>query len=160
MPPIISIIGKSESGKTTLIERLIPELKKRGYRVGTIKHAPHGFDIDKKGKDSWRHKEAGAETVLVASQGKIAMIKDNNSETLDSLEKYFYDVDLIITEGYKRENKPKIEIHRSSRHQRPFCLDDDNLIAFVTDSDIDVTVPKFGLDEIEKIADLIEKKYL
>jgi len=160
MIPIISIVGKSESGKTTLVTRLIPELKKRGYRIGTIKHASHGFDIDKKGKDSRRHKEAGADTVLIASPGKIAMVKDEINGTLDSLEKYLYDMDLIITEGYKRENKPKIEIYRASRHKEPFCLNDDNLIAFVTDSDIDVKAPKFGWDEIEKIADLIEKKYL
>lgn len=160
MPPIISIVGKSESGKTTFIERLIPELKKRGYRIGAIKHASHGFDFDKKGKDSRRHKEAGADTVLVTAPGKIAMVKDDNNETLESLEKYLYDMDLIITEGYKRENKPKIEIYRSARHKEPFCLNDDNLIALVTDADIDVKAPKFGWDEIEKIADLIEKKYL
>lgn len=160
MPPIISIVGKSDSGKTTLIASLIPELKKRGYRIGTIKHASHGFDVDKKGKDSQRHKEAGADAVLISSPGKIAMIKDENNETLENLEKYLSDMDLIITEGYKRGNKPKIEIYRSSKHKEPFCLNDDNLIAFVTDANIDVKAPTFGLDEIEKIADLIEKKYL
>ena len=160
MPPIISIVGKSDSGKTTLLVRLIPELKKRGYRVGTIKHASHGFDVDKKGKDSRRHKDAGADTALLASPGRIAMVKDDDNGTLDSLEKYLRDMDLIITEGYKRENKPKIEVYRASQHKEPCCLKDDNLIAFVTDADIDVKVPKFGSNEIEKLADLIEKKYL
>ena len=160
MPPIISIVGKSESGKTTLIEKIIPELKKRGYKIGTIKHAYHGFDIDQKGKDSWRHKKAGADMTLVASPGKIAIIKDENSESLASLEKYFNDMDLVIVEGYKKENKPKIEIFRSARHRKPLFQGDDNLIAFVTDTDVDLKVPKFGLKDIEKLVDLIEKKYL
>ena len=160
MPPIISVVGKSESGKTTLIEKLIPELKKRGHRVGTIKHAFHGFDIDKKGKDSWRHQKAGADTVIVASSGRIAMVKNANCETLDSLEEYFHNVDIVITEGYKRESKPKIEIFRAARNKEPLCRGDDNLIAFVTDTDIDLKVPKFGLEEIKELADLIEKRYL
>lgn len=160
MPPIISIVGKSESGKTTLIEKIIPELKKRGYKIGTIKHAYHGFEIDQKGKDSWRHKKAGADMTLVASPGKIAIVKDENSEFLASLEKYFNDMDLVIVEGYKKESKPKIEIFRSTRHKKPLCQGDDNLIAFVTDIDVDMKVPKFGLEDIEKLADLIEKKYL
>lgn len=160
MPPVISIVGKSESGKTTLIEKIIPELKKRGYKIGTIKHAYHGFDIDQKGKDSWRHKKAGADMTLVASPGKIALIKDENSESLAHLEKYFDDMDLVIVEGYKKESRPKIEVFRSTRHRQPLCQGDDNLIAFVTDTDLDLKAPRFGLEDIEKLADLIEKKYL
>ena len=160
MPPIISVVGKSDSGKTTLIEKLIPELKKRGYRVGTIKHASCGFDIDKKGKDSWRHQMAGADTVIVASSGRIAMVKNDNCETPNCLEKYFHDVDIVITEGFKREGKPKIEIFRATRNKEPLCRGDDNLIAFVTDTNINLKVPKFGIEEIEKLTDLIEKKYL
>ena len=91
---------------------MIPELKKRGYRIGTVKHTFHGFDTDKKGKDSWRHKAAGAETVVVVSKGKIAMVKNENCETLSGLEKYFDDMDLIITEGFKRKNRLKIEVCR------------------------------------------------
>ena len=160
MTNIISVVGKSGSGKTTLIEKLIPELKKRGYRIGIIKHAHHGFDIDKQGKDSWRHKEAGADTVLVASPGKIAMVKNDKYDSLDGLAKYFDDVDLVITEGYKREDKPKIEVFRTDRHKEPLCSNVNNLIAFVTDSDIDLNVPKFGLEEIEELADWLEKRYL
>ena len=114
MTPIISIVGKSESGKTTLIEKLIPELKKRGYRIGTVKHALHGFQIDREGKDSFRHKAAGADTVVVVSPKSIAMVKNGGGETLDFVVKYFSDMDLVITEGYKRENKPKIEVFRKS----------------------------------------------
>ena len=160
MPPIISIVGKSGSGKTTLIEKIIHELKRRGHKIGTVKHAYHGFDIDQKGKDSWRHKEAGADMVIVASPGKIAMVKDVNSESLKCLEGYFHDMDIIIVEGYKRENKPKIEIFRSSTHKKPLCKEDNNLIALVTDANIDLKVPKFELEEIDSLADFIEEKFL
>ncbi|UCE52023.1 MAG: molybdopterin-guanine dinucleotide biosynthesis protein B [Desulfobacterales bacterium] len=160
MPHIISIVGRSQSGKTTLIEKLIPELKKRGYRIGTIKHAHHGFDIDKSGKDSWRHRHAGADTIVVASPGKIAMVKNDDCESLDYLQDYFEDLDLIITEGYKRENKPKIEVLRAARHAELICKADQNLIAVVTDVDINPNVPKFGLEDIKELADLIEETFL
>ena len=157
---MISIVGKSESGKTTIVEKLIRELKNRGYRIGVIKHAAHGFDIDREGKDSWRHKDAGADTVIVASPGKIAMIKDEPDDSLDRLERYFPEMDLIITEGYKRARKPKIEIFRPERHKAPHCLDDDTLIAFVSDTEMNVNVPLFRTEEIGKIADMIEKRFL
>ncbi|OQX08084.1 MAG: molybdopterin-guanine dinucleotide biosynthesis protein B [Desulfobacteraceae bacterium IS3] len=160
MPPIISVIGKSGSGKTTLIEKLIPELKKRGYRIAVLKHAFHQFDMDKEGKDSWRHKAAGADTVIVASPGRIAMVKDDHIGTLESLIPYFQDMDLVITEGYKKEHKPKIEIFRAAAHKEPLCRDDNDLIALVTDSDADLNVPRFGLEDVEALADFIEKSYL
>ena len=160
MPPIISIVGKSCSGKTTLLEKLIAELKKRGYKIGTIKHAPGKFDIDEKGKDSWRHRQAGADTVVVASIGKIAMMKNEDHATLDDLEKYFPDIDIIITEGFKKENKPKIEVFRAERHRKPLCPGDSNLIAFVTNTQQKLPVPTFGLEETQELADFIEKKYL
>jgi len=160
MPQILSVVGRSQSGKTTLIEKLIPELKKRGYRIGTIKHAHHGFDIDKTGKDSWRLRHAGADVVVVASPGKIAMVKDDDRESLDDLQTYFEGTDLIITEGYKRENKPKIEVVRAARHTQLICRGDHDLIAVVSDVDLNPGVPKFGLDDITELADLIEKKFL
>ena len=160
MPPIISIVGKSGSGKTTLLEKLIAELKKRGYKIGTIKHAPGKFDIDEKGKDSWRHRQAGADTVVVASIGKIAMMKNEDHATLDDLEKYFPDMDIIITEGFKKENKLKIEVFRAERHRKPLCPGDSNLIAFVTNTQQKLPVPTFGLEETQELADFIEKKYL
>ena len=119
MPPIISIVGKSDSGKTTLIEKLIRELEQRGYRIGVIKHASHGFDIDREGKASWRHKAAGAETVVVASPGSVAMVKDEPINSLDHLATYFNGIDLILTEGYKNESKPKIEVFRAEKHALP-----------------------------------------
>ncbi len=160
MPPIISVVGKSESGKTTLIEKLIPVLKQRGYRIGIIKHAFHDLELDKKGKDSWRHKAAGADTVMVASPRSILMIKDNRDDTLDTLNTFFKDMDLVITEGFKKENKPQIEVFRKARHDAPLSAGNHNLIALVTDSAIDLKVPRFGLDDVEALADLIEKNFL
>lgn len=160
MIPIISIVGKAESGKTTLIEKLIPEFKKRGYKVGTVKHAFHGFEMDKNGKDSSRHMNAGADTVIIVSEERIVINKKNDNESLDSVAAYIDGVDIIITEGFKKDNKPKIEVFRKARHDKPACLDDNNLIAFVTDDDIDMTVPKFSHNDINGIADLIENKFL
>jgi len=160
MLPIISVVGKSKSGKTTLIEKLIPELKNRGYRIGTIKHTHHDFELDTKGKDSWRHKAAGADTVVIASGEKIVMVKDENSAGLERIGKYFDDVDLVIAEGFKKENRPKIELYRSHKNNLPLCQNDKTVIALVTDTDIRVNVPVFGLEEIKSLADLIEKNYL
>ena len=160
MPPIICIVGRSQTGKTTLIEKLIPLLKQRGFRIGTVKHSHHIFDFDKTGKDSWRHKDAGADTVLVSSPGKIALVKNDQHGTLDDLLTYFGDMDLVITEGFKKERKPKIEVVRAARHSDPLLTSDRHLVAVVSDTQIDVNVPKFGLDDIEKIAAFIEEKYL
>jgi molybdopterin-guanine dinucleotide biosynthesis protein B len=153
-------VGKSESGKTTLIERLIPELKRRGYRIGIVKHAHHGFDMDREGKDSYRHRKAGADTVMIASPGQIAMIKDVPGESLDNLMSYFDDVDLLITEGFKSDHAPKIEIFRAERHQHPACLEDDTLLAMVSDTPLDVAIPRFATDDIQGIIDFIVSIFL
>lgn len=160
MPPVISVIGKSKSGKTTLIEKLIPELRGRGFRIGIIKHAFHEFEIDKKGKDSWRHKAAGAETVVVSSPRYVTMVKDFQGENLAELEFFFPDVDLVITEGFKKENKPQIEVFRKAQHKTPLSTTNQNLIAMVTDSNLSLSVPTFGLDDIKEIADIIEKNFI
>jgi molybdopterin-guanine dinucleotide biosynthesis protein MobB len=160
MPPIVSIVGQSESGKTTLIEKLIPLLTQRGYRIGTIKHTHHAVDIDRSGKDSARHRTAGAETVMLASPGRIAMFKATASESLDGLIRYFDDVDLLITEGYKRENKPKIEVLRAAVGSELLCRDDPGLVAVAADADLDVHVPVFRLDDPVAIAEFIEQRFL
>jgi molybdopterin-guanine dinucleotide biosynthesis adapter protein len=160
MPPILSIVGYSGSGKTTLIEKVIRELKSRGYRIGTIKHASRGFNLDKKGKDSWRHKEAGAETVMIVSSGRIAMVKDDNYGTLAHLEQYFQDMDLVITEGYKQENLPKIAVYRNTNAGSIPTVTGKDIIALVTDADVEVNIPKMGLDEIKALTDIIEKRFL
>ena len=160
MPQMISIVGRSQSGKTTLIEKLIPVLKGRGYKIGTIKHSHHIFDFDKTGKDSWRHKDAGAETVIIASPGKIAMVKNDYQESLDSLQKFFGDLDLVITEGYKKEDKPKIEVVRAARQTDVLLKNDKHLVAVVSDVELKLDVPVFGLDDVDRLADFIEKNYL
>jgi molybdopterin-guanine dinucleotide biosynthesis protein MobB len=160
MPPIVSIVGQSESGKTTLIEKLIPLLAQRGYRIGTIKHTHHAVDIDRTGKDSARHRTAGAETVMLASPGRIALFKATASESLDGLIRYFDDVDLLITEGYKRENKPKIEVLRAAVGSELLCRYDPGLVAVATDADLEVHVPVFRLDDPAAIAEFIAKRFL
>lgn len=162
MAPVISIVGKSDSGKTTLLEKLISEFKNRGYRVGTIKHDTHGFDIDHEGKDTWRHKKAGASTVVISSPAKVAVIKDIDEEKpLDSLaEEYFQDVDIIFTEGYKRGNKPKVEVFRKEMHRELLCTDDDNLIALASNQPFEVKAPCFDINDVEGLADLIEDTFL
>ena len=161
MPPIVSIVGKSNAGKTTLLEMLVPELKAKGYRVGTIKHV-HDFEIDHKGKDSWRHKQAGAHTVAISSPKKMALVKNvDTEETLNSLAtKYFQHVDIVLAEGYKKEDKPKIEVFRSQMHETPLCKGDKHLIAIVTDTGLDLGVPCFELDDIKGLASFVEEKFL
>jgi len=160
MPQVICIVGRSQSGKTTLIEKLIPVLRNKGYRIGTIKHSHHIFDFDKSGKDSWRHKDAGAEAVIIASPGKIAMVKNDHQGTLDSLVDYFSDLDLVITEGYKGARKPKIEVVRAARHDDVLLRKDNYLVAVVTDADLKIEQPVFGLEDIDNLADFIAEKYL
>lgn len=155
-PPIVSIVGASNSGKTTLMAKLIPELKKRGYRIGTVKHTFHGVDMDRRGKDSWRHREAGAETALLVSPGTVHLVQDLDGDELASVLPFFDGLDLVITEGYKRADTPKIEVFRRDRRNKPVCIDDRRLIAFVTDADIDPGVPRFSLEEIRALADFIE----
>lgn len=162
MIPIVSIVGKTDSGKTTLIEKIVPELKSRGYKVGTIKHDVHGFEMDHEGKDTYRHFHAGADTVVISSSNKMAMIKRQDEQpSLDDIAKrFFQDVDIIITEGYKAFDKPKIEVFRSVVHSEPLCGEKDNRIALVSDTSLDVDIPRFGLDDIDRIVDFIREKFL
>lgn len=161
MIPIICIIGRSDAGKTTLIEKLIPEFCRRGYRVGTIKHDIHGFEIDKEGKDSYRHKKAGAAFVLISSPQKIALIKDVNKElSFDELRRYVEGVDIVFAEGFKRSSYPKIEIFKENLHKELLCTEEDNLIAVVSEKKFDLNVPIFSLNEISQLADFIIMKFL
>jgi len=161
-PPLISIVGKSNAGKTTFLERLVKTLTARGHRVGTIKHNPHGFDIDREGKDSWRHKQAGALTVDISSPRGVALVRDLAAEeTPEALaSSYFTDMDLVLAEGYKALGVPKIEVFRSSVHDFPLCREDPWLVAFVSDIPMGLETPSFGLEDIDGIADLVEKTYL
>ena len=109
MPPIVSIVGKSKSGKTTLIEKLIPELKSRGYRVATIKHTPDDVTLDEPGKDSWRHIQAGSEATIIRTSKQVTMIKPMAEATIEEMRHLFAeDYDIVLAEGFKQDNAPKI----------------------------------------------------
>ena len=158
---IITIVGKSDSGKTTLLEKLIRILAERGYKIGTVKHAHGGFQMDMEGKDSWRHRNAGADATLLIADSTVALVKNDVSPDKDKMQKYLDGMDLILAEGFKRHSLPKIEIFRmGSGHKEPMFLSDSTLIAFVTDSDYKPEVPVFGLEEIGELADFIERNYL
>lgn len=159
--PVVSVVGKSDSGKTTMICGLLPELKRRGYRVATIKHDVHGFEIDKPGKDTWKHSQAGADIVVISSPEKIALMEKVGTElTLEQVIARIENVDLILSEGYKRNNKPKIEVFRSTVHDAPLCGREDNLLALASDVRPELGVPVFALNDYSAIADLIEERFL
>ncbi|MBI4620162.1 MAG: molybdopterin-guanine dinucleotide biosynthesis protein B [Desulfobacterales bacterium] len=162
MIPIVSIVGKSDSGKTTLIEKIIPELNRRGYKVATVKHDVHGFDIDREGKDSWRHKRAGAHTTIVSSPQRIAIVRDVERDLpLDELRgRFIRDVDIIITEGYKNDKHPKIEVYRKDTHEELLCSKKDILIAVVSDKAFDVGVPCVDIDDVKGTVNIIEDRFL
>lgn len=159
-PPMVSFVGSSGSGKTTLLEKLIRELTDRGYRVGTIKHDVHGFEMDRPGKDSWRHKQAGAVAAMISSPRQIGMVMDvKHDHDPDELKGLFQNVDIVFAEGYKRGHKPKIEIFRAGLRDEPLCRNDDHLIAWVTDAEIDLGVPRFSLEDIQGLADFLTSRF-
>ena len=160
MPPLVSIIGRSKSGKTTLIEKLIGELKTRGYGVATIKHAPNGMTFDEPDKDSWRHIQAGSEATAVASPDRVILIKPVAEEpTLDEVVRFFgEDYDIILAEGFKQGDAPKIEVHR-----REVGLPLSNvkkLIAIVTDEPLGTKIRQFSLEDVKGLADLLEGGFI
>ena len=159
--PFVSIVGKSNVGKTTFLEKLIRELKGRGYRVAIIKHDCHEFDIDHPGKDTWRMAKAGSDVVVISSPNKMAIIKRTDQEfSLDQLEAQIMGgVDIILTEGYKRGDKPKIEISRKAVGNQLLCSKEE-LLAVVTDQHFDIDVPYFGLDDACGVADYLAEHVL
>ena len=162
MIPIVTIVGKSDSGKTTLVEKIVPELIRRGYRVTTVKHDLHGFEIDREGKDSWRHKQAGAQGVIISSPQKIALIRDVDKDmSLEELRDAFGgNADLILAEGFKKDIQPKIEVFRKEEHQELLCTEEDNLVAIASNRPFDIGVPCLDIDDVKGIVDLIESKFL
>ena len=162
MIPIVSIVGKSDSGKTTLMEKLIPELNRRGYRIATVKHDIHGFEIDKEGKDSWRHRRAGAHSTVISSPKQLALIRsmDHDATLEEIINRFVQDVDIVISEGYKKDKAPKVEIFRKEVHQEPLCTREDHLLALVSNQHFDLGVPCLDLNDVEGLADIIEQSFL
>jgi molybdopterin-guanine dinucleotide biosynthesis protein MobB len=152
MPPIpvIAFVGRSKSGKTTLLEKLIPELKRRGYRVAAVKHTAHPIEPDTPGKDSYRFAQAGADPVILAAP----------ETTLEEALASVPDVDLVLVEGYKRADVPKIEVNRRARDAQLVCAEDERLIAIVSDRRFDADVPQFDLEDVTALADWIEGEFL
>ncbi len=158
--PVISMVGKSGVGKTTALERVIREIKRRGYKVGTVKHDTHGFDVDRPGKDSWRHAQAGSDAVVISGPHKMALIRRLDSEvSLDEIVSLLGDLDLIITEGYKKGDKPKIEVTRQERGTQLLCQPEE-LIGIMADYPVDMPVPQFALEDAAGVVDLLETLYL
>ncbi len=158
--PILCFVGRSNSGKTTFIERVIPELVRSGYKVATVKHAGHGFDLDTEGKDSWRHKQAGASSVVILSKGSMAMFADVSDQMhVEEVRDRFLDgsYDLIIAEGWKNEGYPKIVIIREQAGE--ITVSPEGLLAVVSDKPVDLHVPVFGLDDVPSVAALIMKHF-
>ncbi len=161
MIPVISVVGRSNVGKTTLLEKVVKELKDRGYCVAIIKHDTHGFEIDQPGKDSWRMTQAGSDVVVLSSADKMAMIKKPGQElSLDQLAALVEDgVDIIISEGYKSADKPKIEVLRAGVSDK-IISQDKELVALVTDQHIDLDVPQFAPDDVPGVVDLLIERFL
>jgi molybdopterin-guanine dinucleotide biosynthesis protein B len=154
------MVGKSGVGKTTALIRVISELKRRGYRVGTVKHDTHGFEVDKPGKDSWRHAQAGSESVVISGPNKLALIRQLEDEMpLERIIPLMGDLDLVITEGYKRGDRPKIEITRFERGTEMLCQPEE-LVCIMTDYPVDMRVPQFDLEDAQGVVDLLENLYL
>lgn len=165
--PVVSVVAKSGTGKTTLLEKLIRNLKQRGYRVGAVKHDAHRFDIDYEGKDSWRLTRAGADTMVISSPAKLAMVKQHTPETepgpADIVGAYFGDVDIVLTEGFKKNSFPKIEVHRGARSDSLLCRGEANdpaLLAVASDESLELDVPVFDINDADGICDIIENRFL
>jgi len=162
---VVSFVAKSGTGKTTLLEKVISHLKERGYKIGVVKHDAHRFDIDHPGKDSHRLTAAGADIMLICSPEKLALVKQHTASPPieELLADYFNDVDIVLTEGFKKSSMPKIELHRRERSTALLCRGDEHdstLIAVATDEPLDVDVPLLDLNDAGMVADFIEERFL
>jgi molybdopterin-guanine dinucleotide biosynthesis protein B len=155
-PPLICIVGYSGSGKTTLVVNLITCLKRQGYQVGTIKHDIHGLQMDHPGKDSYRHKAAGASTTIISSPNQIAMVADvDHDHSPEDLLPMLSHLDIILIEGFKRALLPKIEVYRPETGKGAACKGDPHLLAVVCDTPVDWGVRRFASSQFEALADYI-----
>ncbi len=155
---IYGVTGWKNAGKTGLMERLVAEITSRGLSVSTIKHAHHSFDVDHPGKDSHRHRVAGAHEVLLASKNRIALmqeLRDHEEPELAHLLTRLSPVDLVLIEGYKRDRHPKIEVHRAVTGQPLIAPGDDTIRAVASDVPLTLDRPVFGLDDTIALADFV-----
>jgi molybdopterin-guanine dinucleotide biosynthesis protein B len=157
---VIGLAGWSGAGKTTLLTRVIPQLQKQGLRVSVIKHAHHTFDVDVPGKDSWKHREAGAAEVLVSSSQRWALMHELRGAAeprLPELLAKMSPVDLVIVEGFKREPHRKIEVYRAANEKPLLFPDDPGIVGIATDTAVETTLPTAHLDDIEAVAAMMLK---
>jgi molybdopterin-guanine dinucleotide biosynthesis protein B len=157
--PILSFVGHSGSGKTTVIEKVIARLNGAGLKIAVIKHDVHGFEMDRPGKDSWRHKQAGAVATIVSSPSKVGVVMDTDHDRPpEALARLIEGADLIITEGYKKAPHPKIEVFRpnATGDHTPLCIDDPALLAIISDEALESRVPVFGAGDIEGVAAFVK----
>lgn len=156
MPPIVSFVGFSNSGKTTFLVKLIQQLKNSGYKVGVIKHDGHDFTMDYPGTDTWKYREAGADTVCIASVAKLAVLKEVAPPVrLAELIPYFTDVDIVLTEGFKNETQPQIEVNRAGLKplgQKP------NTLAVISADVIYEGIPHFAPEAVKEVGEFLAKR--
>ena len=158
MTRVFGLAGWSGSGKTTLMERLIPAIVARGFRVSTVKHAHHSFDVDRPGKDSHRHRSAGATEVLIGSSRRWALIhelRDAPEPSCEALVAKLTPVDIVLVEGFKRDPHPKLEVHRSANGKPWLHPDDPAIVAIASDVAPPADLPHFRLDDIDAIAGFV-----
>jgi molybdopterin-guanine dinucleotide biosynthesis protein B len=157
-PPVFIFVGHSNSGKTTLIERLIPEMTRRGLRIATIKHAHHKVQLDTEGKDSWRYKNAGAALSMLVTTNELQLVADANEprEPIKLAKRFLNEADMVLAEGFSQAPGPKIEILRRALGKPPRCEISDGLIAIATDCpEIYPELPHFTLDDPEALAEFL-----
>ena len=155
---LFGVVGWKNAGKTGLMERLVTDITGRGLTVSTVKHAHHSFDVDHPGKDSFRHRAAGATEVLLASRNRFALMHElraENEPTLDALLAKLAPVDLVLIEGYKRDGHPKVEAHRAATGNPLIAPDDPTIRAVASDTALSLDRPVFDLDDTPAIADFI-----
>ena len=156
---VFGVVGWKNNGKTTLVERLVAHLTAAGYRVATVKHAHHEVDLDQPGKDTWRHREAGAEEVVLATARRWAVIHELRGApepSLDELLAKMTPVDLVLVEGFKRCGHPKLEVHRRERATPLLAHEDPSIVAVASDMPLaDLSLPRFDLDDVAGIAAFI-----
>ena len=155
---IYGVTGWKNAGKTGLMERLVTEITARGFSVSTVKHAHHSFDVDHPGRDSYRHRVAGAREVLLSSRNRVALmqeLRDQDEPSLDDLLKRLSPVDLVLIEGYKRDRHPKVEAHRQEPGNPLIAPDDPTIRAVASDTPLELDRPVFDLNDTKAIADFI-----